>query len=61
LTGFEIKSLKIHQIPSLEQVWKNIEVRKLTFGNIQLQINFKFDYCRKDKPAKSVIFFKMPE
>jgi hypothetical protein len=55
-TGFGRKSLKIHQIPSSEQVCKNIEVGKLTFGKIQFQINFEFVCCRKEKSAKICYF-----
>jgi len=59
-TDFGRKSLKIYQILSVEQVYKNIEVGKLTFGKIQLRNNYEFDYCRKKKSKKSVIFGKIP-
>jgi hypothetical protein len=57
-TVFGKKSFKIHQISSLEQVCKNIKVGKLNFGKIQLQINFEFVCCRKEKSAKICYFWK---
>jgi hypothetical protein len=54
--GFGRKTLKIYQVPSLEQSLQEAKVGRLILGKIRIQFNFGLVCCRKEKLAKSVIF-----